>query len=199
MKMMTFDRFHRISSGYSPVVLVEGTRNVPESDVEKLEDFARRLAEAFPRVIFRSGNAKGSDEAFANGVRSVAPSRLQLVLPYARHRPRPLGEGAYTYSLSGLSQAAEELLVGYTEKASAQYRELLAKRTRIPVLRAKAGYLLRDTLKVVGSPESGLTPAKAGIFYVNPDDPMKGGTGHTIRVCRDQNVPVAFQNEWMAW
>ncbi|MDZ4198831.1 MAG: hypothetical protein U1E27_06040 [Kiritimatiellia bacterium] len=198
--MMTLDKFKNIANnGYLPVVLVEGTRDLPESDAEKLVAFGKWLAETFPAVIFRTGNAKGSDEAFASGVRSVEPSRLQYVVPYTRHRQRPLGEGSYTYSLSDATLAAEETLAGHTIRASAHYRELLEKRTRIPALRAKAGYLLRDTLKVVGSDESGLTPAKAGIFYVNPEDPMKGGTGHTIRVCQDVGVPVAFQNEWMKW
>ena len=42
-------------------------------------------------------------------------------------------------------------------------------------------------------------PATVGIFYVNRADPMKGGTGHTIRVCRKLGVPVAFQDEWRHW
>ena len=42
-------------------------------------------------------------------------------------------------------------------------------------------------------------PARFGLFYVNAADPMKGGTGHTIRVCRRQGVPVAFQEDWMGW
>lgn len=197
---MTFNAFKQIANNaYSPVVLVEGIRDLPESDAGRLVAFGRRLAESFPSFIFRTGNAKGADEAFATGVRSVAPSRLQLVVPYARHRKRPLGEGSYTYSLSDETLSMEASLVEYTVRVSAQYRELLEKRTRIPALRAKVGYLLRDTLKVVGSAESGLTRAAAGIFYVNPADPMKGGTGHTIRVCRDQGVPVAFQGEWMKW
>jgi hypothetical protein len=198
--MMTLDRFKRIADGgYSPVVLLEGVRDLPESEIGKLAAFGRWMAETFPTVIFRTGNAKGSDEAFASGVRSVAPSRLQLVVPYTRHRSQSLGDGIYTYSLSDVSRAADAILADYTVQASAHYRELLEKRARIPALRAKAGYLMRDTLKVVGSVESGLTPAVAGIFYVNFADPMKGGTGHTIRVCRDQDVPVAFQNEWMKW
>jgi hypothetical protein len=59
--------------------------------------------------------------------------------------------------------------------------------------------LLRDTLKVVGSVELGLAPATVGIFYVNPANPLKGGTARTMRVCRLRGVPVNTQAEWMKW
>ena len=29
--------------------------------------------------------------------------------------------------------------------------------------------------------------------------PEAGGTGHTIRVCRNAGVPVIFQNHWVTW
>ena len=37
------------------------------------------------------------------------------------------------------------------------------------------------------------------LFYVWLDDPMEGGTGHTIRVCHQEGVPVAFQDSWTQW
>ena len=55
----------------------------------------------------------------------------------------------------------------------------------------KAAYLLRDTLKVVGSTTMNLEPAVLGIFRVNPVDPRGGGTGHTIKVCELRGVPHA--------
>lgn len=58
---------------------------------------------------------------------------------------------------------------------------------------AKAAYRLRETLKVIGAPEASLLPATAGIFYVNEYDPMGDGTGHTIRVCMERQVPVVFR------
>jgi len=30
-------------------------------------------------------------------------------------------------------------------------------------------------------------------------DPMAGGTGHTIRVCHQESVPVVFQTDWLEW
>lgn len=28
---------------------------------------------------------------------------------------------------------------------------------------------------------------------------LAGGTGHTLRVCQQEGVPVAFQDSWMEW
>jgi len=66
-------------------------------------------------------------------------------------------------------------------------------------LAIKTRCLLRDTLKVAGSLAQGLRPATAGIFYVNEDDPLSGGAGHTIRVSRRAGIPVFFQCHWRAW
>ena len=67
------------------------------------------------------------------------------------------------------------------------------------VLQESRCYLLRDTLKVIGSAEAGLSPATAGVFYVNEADPLTGGTGHTIRVCLECRIPVVFQAVWREW
>ncbi len=60
-----------------------------------------------------------------------------------------------------------------------------------------ATYLLRDTLKVIGSKELILKRATLGIFYVNPEKPISGGTSHKIRVCKQNNIPVLRQEDWL--
>jgi hypothetical protein len=59
-----------------------------------------------------------------------------------------------------------------------------------------AMYLLRDALKVTGAASLALAPADHGFFFVNPQNPDSGGTGHTIRVCRHLGVPVYTQDDW---
>lgn len=183
----------------APVILLEGTRALPVGDAAKLEAVARRLAEAFPQARFRTGNAEGADAAFARGVAAVDPARLEYVLPYGGHRKNALATKSYQITLTDLPKVAEERAARDTAEASPAYGSMLAKREKVPSVGAKARYLLRDTLKVTGAPENGLPPATVGLFYVNAADPMKGGTGHTIRVCRRRGVPVAFQAEWMGW
>ena len=53
-------------------------------------------------------------------------------------------------------------------------------------------------MKVIGYSEE-FGPPVCGLFYVDLSDPEAGGTGHTIRVCRQQGIPVAFQDSWMHW
>jgi len=197
---MNFDQFNTLIAGTAwPVILVEGTRKLPEEDVGRLAAFARWMAETYPQAIFRTGNAGGTDTAFASGVAQVDPTRIEYVLPYSGHRKKTLENGAAQIDVSKLTAVAEERVVYHTKQASPEYSGMMARRTKIPQLRAKAKYILRDTVKVVGSDEADIAPATVGIFYVNVKDPMKGGTGHTIRVCQQQGVPVVCQTQWMAW
>ncbi|MBL8520216.1 MAG: hypothetical protein JNK75_06045, partial [Betaproteobacteria bacterium] len=76
----------RVSSASSAVVLLEGTRELPEGDAPALTALAAHLARTFPHARFRTGNAKGSDEAFAAGVACVDARRIEFVLPYTGHR-----------------------------------------------------------------------------------------------------------------
>lgn len=197
---MTFDEFHLIARTHArPVILVEGTRDLPESDAETLAAFSAWLAHSYPNAMFRTGNADGSDSAFARGVARVDPSRLEYVLPYGGHRKKAIAPESHCIPLTEIPRIEEERAVYHTAQASPEYESLLAKRDFIPKLRAKSLYLLRDTLKVVGSESAALETATFGIFYVNRADPMKGGTGHTIRVCRKLGVPVAYQDDWLHW
>jgi len=200
--MTAFTEFNALVTELpQPVILLEGTREVPDDVLPKLTRFATWIATKYPHAIVRSGNAKGSDEAFAAGVTAVDPGRLELLLPVAGHRSKfnPTEYPVRSVGLDQLSKAAEDDAAWITRKASTQYESLMEKRDKVPRLRAKANYLIRDTAKVTGIPEADFAKADFGIFFVNTADPMKGGTGHTIRVCQSLSVPVIFQDEWMGW
>lgn len=182
-----------------PVVLLEGTRKLPARDVPRLRDFAKWLAETFSGVMFRSGNAEGSDTAFANGIISIDPKRFQYVLPYAGHRKKCIAEESAQFALSSLTPSSQRALTASGLRASPKYKSLFEKRGVNRRLGAKADYLLRDTLKVTGAMSDGLFPASAALFYVNAEDPEAGGTGHTIRTCRENKIPYEFQFEFLNW
>lgn len=182
-----------------PVILLEGTRQLPDADRPRLIVLARRLAEILPQARFRTGNAQGTDEAFAEGVSHVDPQRLEYVLPYRTLRQQQRHPAAPYVALDMLTAEAQTLLFPTTTAASPQHARLLARHHLSGVIDAKARYLLRDTLKVVGSTEHHFAPATFGLFYVNPTDPHGGGTGHTIRVCQHQGVPILTQHEWGQW
>ena len=65
-------------------------------------------------------------------------------------------------------------------------------------LTAKAKYLIRDTMKVCKYTELFDSPV-AALFYVDLSNIESGGTGHTIRVCKNMNIPVIFQDSWENW
>ena len=91
-------------------------------------------------------------------------------------------------------------VVAATLEVSPQYERVTVnyrQRKTHPRQRATAQLILRDTLKVTGTDT--MPPPVAGIFYVHAADPERGGTGHTMRVCRAQGVPVITQFEWLDW
>ena len=187
-----------VAGHQQPVILLEGTRDVPEHDCQRLTDLGALLAREIPQAIFRSGNADGSDTFFARGVESVDPTRMQLVTPTAGHRKKNRHPENYVVPLDDVSEVHEDKLAYHTNEATPANRAIIEKRNIVPRLKAKARYLIRDTLKVLGDPENNLKPATAGIFYTKPD-PMAGGTGHTIRVCEQHDVPVFLQSIWGSW
>jgi hypothetical protein len=193
--------FHKlVSSAPHPVILLEGTRSLPAGrKTIAVIHFAEWLARRYPNALLRTGNAKGADDAFAQGVKLVDPSRLQYVLPYSGHRAAEIVSVSLTLSMDELGIGLTRKIVEQTIAASPKAASFFDRDEAAlpPKIRAQAKYLLRDTLKVIGNKTLG--SATAGLFYVNTEDPMKGGTGHTIRVCDCFSVPVAFQSEWLTW
>ncbi|HMP73028.1 MAG TPA: hypothetical protein PKE55_07155 [Kiritimatiellia bacterium] len=196
------DLDQRLATETDPVVLVEGIRALPDHHIEPLRSFGSMLATRYPQTRFRSGNAPGSDAAFAEGVSRIDPTRLQIVLPYTGHRKSYVQTGASLYALDGLPQAAEDRISVATSRIGRDVGRLAKLYTasgRTTSAGTKAAYLLRDTMKVLGAPEIGLPPVTVGIFYVNEADPLAGGTGHTVKVCAYHQIPVVFQEIWMDW
>ena len=179
-----------------PVVLLEGTRSLGREAEPRVEAFAAQLARQFPAATFRSGNAPGSDQAFARGIASVDAARLELVVPYARHRLSERPEGARVLSLEDIEDDAD--LGRLTLLASPIYEKLFQSRA-INASAAKVKYLLRDTLKITGDKKTDFAPATVGLFWVNPLKPKTGGTAHTIRVCEKMGLPLWTQDKWENW
>ncbi len=191
---------HQINKQKYPVVLMDGTRKLPKSAEASLIKFAEKITKSCPKAIFRTGNASGTDETFAHGVAIVNPAQLEYVIPYRTMRKSKLKSGARVISLEDFpddekNRLKKETLLSYPymEKLIDHYFStgIVNKFT------AKAIYLLRDTLKVIGSTGLALRPSMLGIFYVNPEKPLSGGTGHTIRVCKQNNVTVLDQSDWL--
>lgn len=179
------------------IVLLEGKRKVREEDKEKLVTLGRMLALKTEKITFRSGNAGGADQYFSEGVSSVDPIRLQVITPYSGHREK--SNKAYeTFSLDDIDLAREPELV-YQSKNNKKTEKLIDKyvagdRNKFAI---KAAYIIRDTVKVLGA--DGILPASFGLFYDDLEDPLAGGTGHTMQVCVHNKIPLLDQQTWFNW
>jgi len=182
----------------NPIVLVEGKRKVKEEDKIMIVKLGEQLAKDFPDVIFRTGNANGADELFAQGISKVSPERLEFILPYKTHKKRKRIEKAKYYSLDEINISEE--VIKQTRELSGKNRNIVdlylsGVRNRFTM---KAPYILRDTLKVIGM-EAIISKADFGIFYDDLEHPLTGGTGYTIKVCKKNNIPVVTQEMWIKW
>lgn len=187
-----------IRKSRNPVILLEGTRQLPASEVQNLIHLGESLATEFPQARFRTGNAGGTDENFARGVANINPQQLEYVLPYRTMRKYNMQAGARVISLDELPAGERENIKSKTVSSYPSIAKLIDHYFKTGIknrVTARALYLLRDTLKVIGSPGLKLQPAVLGIFYVNPEKPDSGGTGHTIRVCKQNGVKVTNQFE----
>lgn len=194
---MTFNDFISNFDKEGAVVLLEGKRIVLNEDKDKLIELGKLLAVKTKKMIFRSGNAGGSDQLFCSGITELDDKRLQVVTPYSGHR-RKSNRAFKTFSLDDINIAAEPEVV-YQSKANKKTGKLIDQFVAGDINRfsIKAAYIIRDTIKAIGTGE--IKPATFGIFYVDLDNPTSGGTGHTINICQQNNIPTIDQTTWFQW
>jgi hypothetical protein len=194
---MTLQEFIKQFDKPNSIVLLEGKRNVLEPDKERLTALGKLLASKTKSMIFRSGNAEGSDQLFSDGVTAVDNKRLQVITPYSGHREKT-NQAYETISLDEISIAAEAEVV-YQSKGNKKTEKLIdqfvsGNKNRYTI---KAAYIIRDTIKAIGTHR--IKPATFGIFYDDLDKPKEGGTGHTMKVCEQNNIPIIDQKIWFKW
>lgn len=198
MNYKEFQEYVKHLNKKNSIVLIEGKRKLKEEDKISILKLGKQLAEDFPDIIFRTGNAKGADELFAQGVSNISPERLEFILPYKTHKKGNRIDKAKYYSLDEIKISEE--IINLTKEISVKNRKIVdlylsGARNRFTM---KAPYLLRDTLKVIGI-DPIISKADFGIFYDDPESPLTGGTGYTIRVCQKNNIPVVTQEIWTNW
>jgi len=195
---MHFSEFIVHNDKPGAIILLEGKRRVLPEDMSLLIALGVKLCSAMKYARFRSGNASGSDELFAMGVSKVDGSRMEVILPYSGHR-KEKSMGYSTHSLDDLDLAAEPEIAYHTRsnrrnvKLIDDYVNGINNHVTI-----KAAYLLRDTVKVIGT-QSGIPKADFALFYDDLLNPGSGGTGHTMMVCKNNHVPFVNQTIWFEW
>ncbi|MEP7169688.1 MAG: hypothetical protein ABI855_09995 [Bacteroidota bacterium] len=180
------------------IVLLEGKRNVAPDDVNKLVQIGELLATKTKHIKFRSGNAEGSDFYFSSGVIKINPERLEVITPYSGHRKKE--NNAYkTFPLDeiNLLQEPEVVYQSKTNKKTGKFIDefVAGKKNHLTM---KAAYIIRDTIKVTGT-NTDIKPANFALFYDDLKNPKSGGTGHTMNICKMNNVEFVDQRTWMKW
>ena len=194
---MTIEQFIIKYDFENSIVLLEGKREVPPPDIDKLIQLGELLTSKTKHIKFRSGNASGSDFYFSSGVIKINPARLEVITPYNNHREKE--NNAYkTHSLDEVNLAQEPEVV-YQSKSNKQMQKFIdpfvaGNKNRLTM---KAAYIIRDTIKVTGT--STIPPANFALFYDDLSNPKSGGTGHTMNICEMNNVEYADQRVWMKW
>ena len=179
------------------IVLLEGKREVDPIDAEKLVELGRLLAAHTKHILFRSGNATGSDFLFSSGVAAIDKTRLQVITPKDGHRTKEtLTDDIISLDRIDLAREPKVVYQSKLHKGTQGIIEPFAEGKNRNKF-SSAAYIIRDTVKVIGT--SDIPPATFGIFYDDLSDPEAGGTGHTMKTCRLNNVPLIDQRTWFGW
>ena len=194
--IMTFENFCKLHA--NGIILLEGKRNVKPEDQAKLIGIGKLLATHLPNATFRSGNADGSDYYFSQGVSQVNSKQLEVITPYQNHRNK--------YNLAGTTHALD--VINLVNEPEIVYHSKNHKATKSLIDKyiagnkdkyaIKAAYILRDTIKVLGT-NAGIPPITVALFYEDLENPMQGGTGHTQRVCLENNITFINQTTFFEW
>ena len=194
---MELEQFIQLYNTEDTIILLEGKRNVIEEDVEKLQKLANLLASRMPMANFRSGNAPGSDDLFKIGVMAVDPIRFHVIIPDSSHGKRRR-TGIKYYSLEEMQITNEDRAIyesrkyKKTEKLLDRYLSGVRDRTTHYITP-----IIRDAIKVVG--HRNISPATVALFYDDLSNPENGGTGFTMKTCRENGVPMFDQRVWFQW
>jgi hypothetical protein len=194
---MTLNKFIEQYDYTNSVVLLEGKRKVKPEDEASLICLGKLLATQTKNITFRNGNAPGADELFCRGVSMIDKSRIQLVLPDKEHRKKNrIGIDAISLEEINLINEPEIIYQSKSNKKTKSLVERYVNGNRDSITN-KAAYIIRDTIKVLGV--SNIAPANFGIFYDDLVNPYEGGTGHTMKICEANNIPIINQNTWKKW
>jgi hypothetical protein len=194
---MTLNNFIEQFDYTNSVVLLEGKRKVKPEDEASLIYLGELLATRTKNITFRSGNAPGADEFFCRGVSVIDKSRIQLVLPDKEHRKKNrIGIDAISLEEINLIYEPEIIYQSKSNKKTTNLVERYVNGYRDSITN-KAAYIIRDTIKVLGV--INIAPASFGIFYDDLANPFEGGTGHTMKICEANNIPIINQNTWKKW
>lgn len=194
---MTFNDFLSKHDNNDSIIILAGKREVAKADEEKLVQLGQLLAKRTKNALFRSGNASGADYLFSSGIAEIDNTLLQVITPWEGHRRKfELTKDVIPLESIDLHRESEVVLQSKLHRSTERLIDSYISREKAGNYMA-AAYIIRDTIMVIGTEE--LSPATFGIFYDDLNKPERGGTGHTLKTCRRNNLPYIDQRTWFGW
>jgi hypothetical protein len=177
-------------------ILLIGKRKIKEGDDQLILQMGKWLGQNLPLASFRSGNAAGADELFVQGLLTQNSLDLKIFTPYEGHKKIP-SRSQYYQPLEHASIVEEPQIVRYSNsKKNGQLISayLIGEKHKESI---KGAYLVRDCWMVLG--DRNHPRASIALVYDDLSNPNKGGTGFTLQVCGENNIPIIKQNTWVEW
>lgn len=177
-------------------ILLIGKRKINEGDDQLILQMGKWLGQHLPLSSYRSGNASGADELFVQGLLTLNSLDLKIFTPYEGHKKIP-SKSRYYQPLEHASIVEEPQIMKYGKNKKNGHlisAFLTGEKHRQSI---KGSYLVRDCWMVLG--DRILPPASIAIVYDDLSNPNKGGTGFTLQVCGENNIPIIKQNTWVEW
>lgn len=158
------------------IVACVGRRDLKRSESLYLESVGLALIENGHSIA--SGNAPGSDQAFALGASYLDPSKVTLYLPWSSFEKKAVIEGNVLHQV---------------EEATAEHQDL-ARRAH------PAWDRLEPTVRRLMVRNAMIVKSSA-VVIAFPDltKPGLGGTGHAMRCALELGIPVWLLNEQRGW
>ncbi len=145
-----------------------GSRDTTPEKIQLMEQIGRYIASTGAAVA--SGNAQGSDQAFARGANSIDPTHVFLYLPWSSYEAHAIVDGNRRVGI--ISEEAKKL----TMEVAAKYHP--------------AWEHLSDAVKTLMQRNAAIVlKSKAVISNLNHDKKGLGGTGHGWRIAEGYNIP----------
>jgi len=153
-----------------PRIACIGSREAPPSVLSLMERAGAAIVRA--GCILSSGNAPGSDQAWARGGNRIDPTRVELHLPWYTFERRMIRDGNKVRVLAQ-PDTADRRYFDIAETVHGRWRSLSDGAHR---LHARNVMIVENTIAVIG--------------WSNPNKSWGGGTGGAFRIAKFLHVPV---------
>lgn len=143
-----------------------GSREISAAEEKSMEIIGAFLARRKDFVL--TGNALGSDQAFARGANSINPAQVELFLPWKTYESSAIVKGNILHLEE--ATAEEKYLAAHCHPAWARLNQAVQKlMTRNAMIVCRSRYV---------------------IARLNPNKQGGGGTGHGVRIAQALGLKV---------